>query len=136
MALEKVVDPAQINDAGINAQDAESFIDKTTGTPKRKEVDATGGVVVTNVLGAVRAAVSGTVVLVAGEAIVDLIIAQRGQSIGFMSISRAVLTGAPGFLNVEITIPGGPGLPAQFKITSSSATDTSTIKYIVHEDQA
>lgn len=135
MSLEKVVDADQVNDSTINSQDSQSFVDKASGTAKRKRLNPAGQIITENVLGDMKPTTSGTIVLVAGQITVNLQIPISEQEVKRVFIQRKAAGGAPGFLSVEITIPGGPGLPSEFTINSSSNTDTSTIDYTVFSAQ-
>ncbi len=133
MALTKVVDEAQVNDDAINAQDSMQFVDKDTGSLKRKFVDENGQVQTQAILGPIRAGVQGRVQLLAGRITVNIVVF---RSLKTVSIVRFVPGGDLGFPSVEILIPGGPGVPAQFEIVSSSNTDTSEFDFIAFEENA
>ncbi len=132
MSIIKEADASEVNDLLITGENSVDFIDKATGTMKRKYPDGAGGVAVRNVLGAVQAGVVGQVILVAGQIQVVINVLQPLKTVG---IFRQLPNGNAGFLSFVIDIPGGPGVPAQFTINSTSGADTSTVDYIAYEEQ-
>jgi len=130
---QKNMSPSEVNPNFTTQQDMISYRDAGTGTQKTARKDAGGNVITENLLGAVKAGAIGQVVLVNGTVTVTLVVA---QALRIVQISVSLPGGAAGFLSVLINIPGGSGGPAQFTISSTSNTDTSTIDFIGYEDQA
>ncbi len=134
--MPKVVLENQVNDSEINAQDATDFIDKNTGTYKSKERNAAGAIVVRSVVGVMKPMVEGEITLVDGKLTVGIQIPQNGSPIFKIFLEHVFpLSGNSGQKSVEVTIPGGPGLPGEFVVHSADALDTDTLNYVVYQSQ-
>jgi len=130
----KALSAAEVNDAFVDVQNGIQYIDKGSSVLKRRSKDSAGNLITQNVLGSVRSALEGSVQLVNGTIKVVLNI-NLANAVRQILVTRTLGAGAQGFLEVIIDVPGGPAQFGEFTINSSSATDTSTIGFVVLEEQ-
>lgn len=136
---QKSMAAAEVNQAFVNEQDMISYRDSLTGTQKTVRKDDQGGLITENMVGSVIAGAKGTIKLVGGTITISFDVL-RGALETFR-VQRTATTGAPGFVNVVIDVPGNPAsegvaaVQAQVTITSSSGTDTSDFDWLAFEKQ-